>query len=83
MAKRIVWTTQARSDIRGIDKPAALQIFETLSRYASRGSGDAKQLKGRNPPLSRLRSQNYRILFRDQGAHLEIVRVRDRKDAYR
>ena len=34
MAKRIVWTEQAKSDVRGIDQPVALQILKTLARYA-------------------------------------------------
>ena len=33
MAKRIVWTDQAKADIRGIAQPIALQILKTLARY--------------------------------------------------
>ena len=34
MAKRIAWTAQAKADVRGIQRPAALQILKTLDRYA-------------------------------------------------
>jgi mRNA-degrading endonuclease RelE of RelBE toxin-antitoxin system len=45
--------------------------------------GNAKRLQGIEPPLFRLRTQNHRVLFRDFGNTIEIVRVRDRKDVYR
>jgi plasmid stabilization system protein ParE len=83
MAKRIRWTDQAKTDIRAIDKDAALQILKTLARYAKSGRGDAKQLTDIVPPLFRLRAQNHRVLFRERGGDLEILRVLDRKDAFR
>ena len=83
MAKRTAWTDQARLDLRSIEKSAALQILKTLARYAKTGEGDTRQLQGVQPPLIRLRSQNYRLFFRDKGDVLEIARVLDRKDAYR
>jgi len=83
MAKRIVWTEQARSDVRAIEQGVALQILKTLARYAQTGEGDTKQLRGIEPPLIRLRAQDYRIFFRDRGGYLEISRVLDRKEAYR
>jgi plasmid stabilization system protein ParE len=83
MAKRIVWTDQARTDIRGIERPLALQILKMLARYAQTGEGNTKQLQGIDPPLIRLRAQSHRIFFRDKGTYLEIARVLDRKEAYR
>ena len=83
MAKRIVWTEQAKADIRSTPQPIALQILKTLARYAHTGGGDTKQLRDVVPALIRLRSQDHRIFFRDKGDHLEISRVLDRKDAYR
>jgi mRNA-degrading endonuclease RelE of RelBE toxin-antitoxin system len=81
--KRIVWTAQAIADVRSIDQPVAIQILKTLARYANSGEGDTKQLQGVEPPLIRLRAQDHRIFFRDEGEHLEISRVLDRKEAYR
>ena len=83
MAKRVAWTAQARSDLRAIPQPTALQILRTLARYAVAGRGDTKQLRDVDPPLIRLRAQKHGVLFRDKGDYLEIVRVLDRKEAYR
>ena len=83
MAKRIVWTDQAKTDVRGIEQPIALQILKTLARYAQSGVGNTKQLRDIEPPLIRLRAQDHRIFFRDKGDYLEISRVLDRKEAYR
>ena len=83
MAKQIVWTDQAKADIRGIEQPIAIQILKTLGRYVLTGEGATKQLKGISPPLIRLRSQNHRIFFRDHGDYFKIERVLDRKEAYR
>ena len=83
MGKRIVWTEQAKADIRGIEQPIALQILKTLARYAQTGEGNTKQLRGIEPPLIRLRAQDHRVFFRDKGEYLEISRVLHRKEAYR
>lgn len=82
MAKRIVWSGQAKADIRSIEQPIALQILKTLGRYVLTGEGATKQLRGVTPPMIRLRAQNHRVFFRDQGEYLEIDRVLDRKEAY-
>ena len=83
MAKRLVWTEQAKADLRGIEQPIAWQILKTLARYVMTGEGNTKQLRGVEPPLIRLRAQDHRIFFRDKGECLEISRVLDRKEAYR
>src|SRR5271154_6752260 len=72
MAKRIVWTDQAKADISGIEQPIAIQILKTLGRYVFTGEGATKQLKGVTPPLIRLRAQNHRIFFREHGESLKI-----------
>ena len=50
MPKCIVWTAQAKADIRGIERIIALQILKTLARYAQTGEGNVKQLQGIEPP---------------------------------
>ena len=69
--------------MRGIERPIALRILETLARYAQTGEDNTKQLRGVEPPLIRLRAQDHRIFFRDKGEYLEISRVLARKEAYR
>ena len=49
MAKRIVWTEQAKTDVRGIEQPIAMQILKTLGRYLLTGEGRTKQLKDVTP----------------------------------
>ena len=83
MAKRIAWTDHARADLRQIDQPVALQILKTLARFAYTGEGNIKPLRGIQPPLLRLRAQDYRIFLRDKGDYLEISRVLHRREAYR
>jgi hypothetical protein len=83
MPKSIVWTAQAKDDIRSIAQPLAIQILKTLGRYAFTGEGATKQLQGISPPLIRLRAQDHRVFFRDHGDYLKIERVLDRKEAYR
>jgi plasmid stabilization system protein ParE len=83
VAKRLVWTKQAKADVRAIEQQTALQVLRTLARYASSGEGNTQQLQGVEPPLFRLRAQDHRVFFRDKGDYLEISRVLDRKNAYR
>jgi plasmid stabilization system protein ParE len=83
MGKRVVWATQAKADIRGIEQPIALQILKTVARYAQTGEGNTKQLRAIEPPLIRLRAQDHRVFFRDKADYLEISRVLHRKEAYR
>ena len=71
------------ADVRAIEQPIALQILKTLGRYVITGEGATKQLKGITPPLIRLRAQNHRVFFRDNGDYFRIERVLDRKEAYR
>jgi len=83
MARRVTFSDQARAEIRAIPKPVAMQILRTLARFLESGEGNVRRLQGVEPPLYRLRTQNQRVLFRDLGDHLEVARVRDRKEAYR
>ena len=83
MAKRVLFTDQARADFRVIEQPTALQILKTIARFLQSGKGNVKRLQSIEPPLWRLHTQNHQVFFRDLGDAIEITRVRDRKDAYR
>lgn len=83
MAKRIVWSEEARADVRSIDRSTALRLLNGLARFAFTESGDVKQLEGYEPPQFRLRLGDYRIRFRSLGHSIEILRVRHRSQAYR
>ncbi len=79
----IVWSPEARSDLRAIDRETAMQILYCLDRYLVSRSGDVKRLKA---PLTgfRLRCGDYRLFFEANDENgIEIIGVRNRKEAYR
>ncbi|MGI8741647.1 MAG: hypothetical protein ACR2NN_03560 [Bryobacteraceae bacterium] len=82
MVKRIVWTEQAKADVRAIEQQTALQILRTLARYAKTGQGNALYLQGVEPPLLRLHAKTT-ASSSATGASTWISRVLDRKQAYR
>ncbi len=83
MAKKIIWTTAARADVRAIDRETAIHLLESLARFLFTEEGDVKQLTGVDPPEYRLRIGAYRVRFYDLGDAIEILRVRPRDKAYR
>jgi len=84
MAKRtVIWSPEARMDLRAIDRERALQILQVIDRYLSGGAGDVKKLR---PPRHefRLRVGDYRVLFLPKDEHaIEVLRVLHRREAYR
>jgi len=84
MAKRVLWTLEARIDVRAINRDSALRLLKALDRFLKTEAGNVKQLEGFDPPLFRFRVGAWRFIYRKQGNDaIEIVRVRNRKDAYR
>lgn len=62
---------QIISDIRGLcDNPLPTGV-------------NIKKLKGFNPPLYRMRSGDYRMMYRIEGLVVTIMRVIDRKELER
>jgi mRNA-degrading endonuclease RelE of RelBE toxin-antitoxin system len=84
MGKLIRWSDEARADVRSMDREAALQLLKSLARFLKTDAGDVKQLQGFHPPRYRLRVGDWRITYRKRGEDgIEIIHVRNRKDAYR
>jgi mRNA-degrading endonuclease RelE of RelBE toxin-antitoxin system len=83
MAKKIAWTDQAKADVRGIDRETAIDLLHRLARFLATEEGDVKRLTDIDPPEFRLRLGDYRLRFYDHGEWIEILRVRNRKEAYR
>jgi mRNA-degrading endonuclease RelE of RelBE toxin-antitoxin system len=84
MSQRVLWSTEARADIRAIERDIAMRLLRALSRLLKSGVGNVKQLEGFDPPLFRLRVGDWRLVYRRQGDDvIEIVRVRNRREAYR
>jgi mRNA-degrading endonuclease RelE of RelBE toxin-antitoxin system len=79
----IIWSPDARADLRGIERQTAMQILYCVDEYISKRVGGVKKLR---PPLTgfRLRCGDYRVFFDYGDEHLiEITGVKNRKDAYR
>ncbi len=84
MARLVGFSDDARADLRAIDRDTALRLLKGLDRFLKTGSGNVKQLEGFDPPLFRLRDGAWRIIYRKRGEDaIEVVRVRNRRDAYR
>lgn len=64
MAFRVIWSTEARADVRRIDQETALRLLKALARFLETEAGDVKQLKGFHPPLFRLRIGVWRMVYR-------------------
>jgi len=90
--KRIVFSEQAKADIRAIPQPIAMNILTAIHRLAETGAGRVKALQGAEGE-KRLRVGDYRVRFTEESAGekagkddegaLRIHTVRNRKDAYR
>ncbi len=78
-----IWSPEARSALRAIERSVAMEILACLTRYLTSRTGDVKKLKH---PLTgfRLRCGEYRIFFGLRGASaIEITGIRNRRYAYR
>lgn len=79
--RRIIWTDQAKADVRRLDKPTAMRVLSALHRFAESGEGDVKALQGRDE--LRLRIADYRLFFVQIADAIEVHRVLHRREAYR
>jgi len=79
---QILLTEHAISDLHGLPKEYHDQIHQDLKILPgnpfSQGS-TIKRLKGFRPPVYRLRSGDYRVLYSIRGSKIIILRVIDRK----
>jgi mRNA-degrading endonuclease RelE of RelBE toxin-antitoxin system len=85
--KRIVFSDQAKIDIRAIPQQTAMQILTAIHRLAETGAGRVKALQGLGGE-KRLRVGDFRVRFTVEGSKenegtLHIHSVLNRKDAYR
>lgn len=67
----------------GLDRSTALRIVGALGRFAATGAWNVRVLRGIHPPEFRLRVGDWRVRFRDHDGRIDVLRVRNRKDAYR
>ena len=78
----VTLTETAIGDLKGISKELRDQIHQDLKALESApfpSGTNIKRLKAFRPPIYRLRSGNFRILYRIQVNNVTILRVIDRK----
>jgi mRNA interferase RelE/StbE len=80
---RVEWLEDARADIRVVDRPTAMRIFDGVLRFAHSGAGDVNALHGDLAGAFRLRLGDYRVLFTLEDNTVRIFGVRHRSEAYR
>jgi mRNA-degrading endonuclease RelE of RelBE toxin-antitoxin system len=81
--KRIIFSDQAKADIRAIEKQMALHILKAIHRLAKTGAGPVRALKGQEGE-KRLRVGDFRVRFTEEGQDvLHIHAVKNRREAYR
>ena len=80
---QIEWLEEAKADVRALDRPTAMRIFEGVLRLARSGIGDVTTLQGDMAGSLRLRIGDYRVLFSFESNTMRIFGVRHRSGAYR
>jgi mRNA interferase RelE/StbE len=81
--KEVEWTGPALEDMAALDKGMARRVKQAVERFAETGSGNVKRLQGINPPEYRLRVGDYRVRFYQEEETVRVLRVRNRREAYR
>jgi mRNA-degrading endonuclease RelE of RelBE toxin-antitoxin system len=81
--KSIEWTEAALEDLAGVDKTTGKRIKLAVERFAESEMGHVKKLQGISPSEYRLRMGDWRIRFTTNGNIIQILRVLNRKEAYR
>lgn len=81
--KAVEWTETALEQMAALDKGIARRVKLAVERFAGTGTGNLKKLQGIDPPEYRLRVGDYRVRFRQDGETIRILRVRNRREAYR
>jgi mRNA-degrading endonuclease RelE of RelBE toxin-antitoxin system len=79
---RVLLTDHAIADLKEIPKEFQDQIhgdIKNLQSAALSSGPKVKRLEGFHPPVYRLRSGDYRVLYHIQGNVVNVLRVIDRK----
>ena len=79
----IEWTETALADMADLDKGIARRVKQSVERFAETGAGNIKRLKDIDPPEFCLRVGDYRVRFHQDNDTMRILRVRNRREAYR
>jgi mRNA interferase RelE/StbE len=81
--REVEWTETALEDMAALDKGIARRVKQAVERFADTGAGNVKRLQGIDPPEYRLRVGDYRVRFHLDDETVQVLRVRNRREAYR
>ena len=81
--REVEWTETALDDMAALDKGIARRVKQAVERFADTGAGNVKRLQGIDPPEYRLRVGDYRVRFHLDDETVQVLRVRNRREAYR
>jgi mRNA-degrading endonuclease RelE of RelBE toxin-antitoxin system len=81
--KRVEWTEFALQDMAALDKGVARRVAKAVERFAEAGAGNVRKLQDVDPPEYRLRIGDWRARFVQDEDTIRILRVRNRREAYR
>lgn len=79
----VEWTETAVEDMAVLDKGIARRVKQAVERFADTGAGNVKRLQDIDPPEYRLRVGDWRVRFRMDDETVRVLRVRNRREAYR
>jgi mRNA-degrading endonuclease RelE of RelBE toxin-antitoxin system len=79
----IEWSETSLRDMTDLDKGIAQRVKTSVERFAETGAGNVRRLQDIDPPEYRLRVGDYRVRFHLDGEAMSILRVRNRREAYR
>ena len=81
--KVVVWSAEAKAELRAIDRETALHVLRAIDHYLSTGVGDVIKLQAPRFEF-RLRAGDYRVIFPPcRSCGHRILHVRHRSNAYR
>lgn len=81
--RRIEWTDAAVDDMAALDKAVAQRVKQAVERFAASGTGSVKKFQDIDPPECRLRVGDWRARFELDAVTVRVLRVRNRREAYR
>lgn len=79
----VEWTETSLDDMAALDKGIARRVKNAVERFAATGAGNVKRLQDIDPPEYRLRVGDYRVRFELEKEIMRVLRVRNRREAYR
>jgi mRNA interferase RelE/StbE len=79
--KTVTWTYDARRAFRKLPLDVRADIEAKIERFAKTGAGNVKRLSGRAG--ARLRIGDWRVIFVETAATVEVRAVGHRRDIYK